>query len=216
MRNPDFKEEKEAWRQGYGSVIGVDESGRGCLAGPVVAAAVSLEGFPRDLEETLLKVKDSKKLSPACREQIFKTAKKTPKIRWSVSRVSEKTIDRINIYEASRLAMKRAVLGLHRRNPSFVIVDGIAELDIDISQKSVVKGDEKVFSCALASIFAKVVRDRAMVNYHKKYLYYGFDRHKGYPTRFHQQKIRECGLCRIHRKSYGPCRRTLAKNPISC
>ncbi len=193
--------------------MGVDESGRGCLAGPVVAAAVSLDRPSKYFLNKFPGLKDSKKLPPSKREDIFKIACLDPRVKWSVARVSGKVIDRINIFEATKLAMKRAVLGLET---DFILIDGIIELDLDIPQKSVIKGDDRIFSCALASVFAKVIRDKAMVNYHKRYPCYGFNRHKGYSTWLHQDNIEQYGLCKIHRRSYAPCRQTLAKRRFSC
>ncbi len=215
MGNLNFKEEKRAWRQGHKNITGIDESGRGCLAGPVVAAAISLEKPSNYFLKKLPGLNDSKKMSSRQREKIFEIAREDPQIKWSVSKVSEKTIDRINILEAAKLAMKRAVLGLDKES-DFLLIDGTSRLDLGILQKTVVRGDGSVFSCALASVFAKVVRDRAMVKYHKKYPFYGFDKHKGYSTKLHQQRINQYGLCRIHRKSYSPCQKALAKKGFSC
>ena len=131
-------------------------------------------------------LKDSKKLSPKKREEIYKIITKHSAIEWGTGRVSEKIIDKINILEATKLAMKKALLNLERkmievRSLSFdyLILDGRMSLDLAIPQKSIVKADEKVFSCALSSIIAKVERDRIMMCYHKKYPCYGFDKHKG-------------------------------------
>ncbi len=213
MEKPDLKEEKIAWRKGHRRILGVDESGRGCLAGPVVAAAVSLDRPSKHFLNKFPGLKDSKKLSASKREDIFKLARLDPRVKWSVARVSGKVIDRINIFEATKLAMKKAVLSLET---DFILIDGIIKLDLDIPQKYVVRGDDRIFSCALASVFAKVIRDKAMVKYHKKYSCYGFDRHKGYSTRLHQSNIEQYGLCKIHRRSYAPCRQALAKRRFSC
>lgn len=213
MGRPNFKEEKIAWNRGYRKILGVDESGRGCLAGPVVAAAVSLGGPSKYFLNKFSGLKESKKISASRREEIFKLALSDPRVKWNVARVSEKVIDRINIFEATKLAMKRAVMGLEA---DFILIDGIIKLNLDIPQKSVVRGDDIIYSCALASVFAKVIRDKAMINYHRKYSCYGFDRHKGYSTRLHQGNIKQHGLCKIHRRSYAPCRQTLAKRRFSC
>ncbi len=196
MRYPNFREENKLRRKGFRSIVGIDEVGRGPLASSVVAAAVVV-----GKEVSFPKLKNSKDLSFSQREEIFKKAKKDPRIEWGIGRVSEKVIDRINILEATRLAMKRAVVNL-RKDADFLIIDGNIEIDINISQKSIIKGDEKVFSCALASVIAKVVRDRAMLRYHKKYPFYRFDKHKGYGTKLHKRMIKEYGLCKIHRKSF--------------
>ncbi len=192
----NLKNERKLWKKGYKCVAGLDEAGRGPLAGPVVAAAVSIRTNPG-----LRQVKDSKKLSPKQREECFKLLTKHPQIKWGIGRASEKVIDRINILEATKLAMKKAVLKLGVK-PDYLLLDGNFKIDVDISQKAIVKADEKVFSCAAASIIAKVTRDREMERLHKKYPQYGFDRHKGYPTKYHYKKLRKNGLCKIHRKSF--------------
>jgi len=198
MRHPNFREEKKLWRKGYKMVVGIDEVGRGPLAGPVVAAAVYLT------ETGPLMLKDSKKLTSKRREEIYGMLKQNPNIEWGIGRVSEKVIDRINILEATKLAMRRAVRNLERKcsYTDYLIIDGNFGINMDIEQKSIIKADEKVFSCAAASIIAKVTRDRMMLKYHKKYPDYGFDKHKGYPTKFHRQIIKQCGFCKIHRKSF--------------
>ncbi len=196
MKYPSFREENKLKKKGFKSIVGIDEAGRGPLASSVVAAAVIVEDGV-----SFSKLKNSKDLSFSLREEIFKEAKRDPRIKWGIGRVSERVIDRINILEATRLAMKRAVVNL-KKNADFLIIDGNIEIDLDIPQKSVIKGDEKVFSCALASVVAKVTRDRAMIRYHKKYPLYGFNRHKGYGTKLHKKMIKKHGLCKIHRKSF--------------
>ena len=221
MYYPNFREEKRLWRQGCKRVFGLDEAGRGPLSGPVVAAAIAIN--PK-FKNSLKKIKDSKKLSPKRREEIFEIIKDHPQIGWGIGRVSEKVIDRINILEATKLAMKRAVLNLEKKfskenkkgkrlvqksydrrilaQADFLLIDGNFSLYLDIPQKSIIKGDEKVFSCALASVVAKVIRDRAMGRYHKKYPNYGFDKHKGYGTELHRRNIKKYGICKIHRKTF--------------
>lgn len=198
--NPSLREEKKLWKKGYGAVACLDEAGRGPLCGPVTAGAVFVKpGFT--LTPDLAGVKDSKQLSARKREEFYKILIKHPAMKWGIGIVSEKVIDKINILEATKLAMIKAVRKLKKR-PDFLILDGKMEINLPIPQKSIVKGDEKVFSCALASIIAKVTRDRIMLNYHKKYPQYGFDRHKGYPTKCHYSAIRKYGPCQIHRKSF--------------
>ena len=202
--NPSFNEEKKLSKRGYKRVAGLDEAGRGPLAGPVVACAVitDFRRFGPALAGSNLKnIKDSKKLSPKRREEFYKILTRHPAIKWGVGRVSEKVIDEINILEATKLAMKKAVEKL-KKKPDFLILDGKMKLDLPTAQKSIVKGDEKVFSCAAASIIAKVYRDRVMRKYHKKYRLYGFGKHKGYPTKYHYRMIRKHGPCQIHRKSF--------------
>jgi len=204
MKYPNFNEEKKLLRQGYKLVAGLDEAGRGPLAGPVVAAAVNLKFEIFNLKSILnnpifKKIKDSKKLNAKQREEIYETLIKHPGVRWGVGVVSEKVIDKINILEASKLAMQKAVKNL---SPDFLLIDGNFKLNkINILQKSVIKGDSKVFSIAAASIIAKVTRDRLMQKYHKKY---GFDCHKGYGTRAHFESLEKFGPCKIHRKTFYP------------
>lgn len=208
MKYPNFREEKKLWKRGYKIVVGIDEAGRGPLAGSVIACALCFkhDRNPVSIETGFrgLVVKDSKQLSFKKREEIYEALKTNPNIEWGIGRVSEKVIDRINILEATKLAMKRAVKNLERKcsNADFLLIDGNFGINLDVSQKSIIKADEKVFSCAAASIVAKVFRDRMMLKYHKKYPKYAFDKHKGYPTKFHRQIIKQCGFCKIHRKSF--------------
>jgi len=209
MKYPNFREEKKLRRKGYKMVVGIDESGRGPLAGPVITCAFCFGKHDRSLtsvEDKLrrIAIKDSKKLTPKKRQEIYEALKKNPNIEWGIGRVSEKVIDRVNILEATKLAMKRAVKNLEKKcsNADFLLIDGNFGINMDIAQKSIVKADEKVFSCVAAGIIVKVTRDRMMLRYHKKYPEYGFDRHKGYPTKLHREIIKQCGFCKIHRKSF--------------
>jgi len=220
MKYPNLNEEKKLRRKGYRVVAGLDESGRGPLAGPVVAAAVCLrknlksgrELFSSKLAENgSLVIKDSKKLSPKKRETFYKLLIKNPNIKWGIGRVSEKVIDKVNILEATKLAMIKAIKKL-KRKPKFLIIDGNFKLNLPIPQKSIIKADEKVFSCAAASIIAKVYRDRIMRRYHKKYSQYGFDKHKGYPTKQHRKMLKKHGPCKIHRKTFKPVKSCKHKN----
>lgn len=197
---PCFREESALLRKGYKIIAGLDEAGRGPLAGPVIAVAVIINPKFKFFKG----VKDSKQLSAKKREEIYEAIKKCPFIKWGIGRVSEKVIDKINILEATKLAMEKAVKSLKKKAKKidFLILDGNFSIDVGISQKSVIKGDEKVFSCASASIIAKVERDRIMGKYHKKYPQYGFPKHKGYPTKYHKEMIRRYGLCQIHRKTF--------------
>jgi ribonuclease HII len=218
MRCPSLKEEKKLWRRGYQVVAGLDEAGRGPLAGPVVATAVSIGNWKLVIGN-LKGVRDSKKLSSSQREKLYKTITRCSEIRWGIGIVSEKVIDKINILEATKLAMEKAVKNLvkkirrkssernlHDRGnfapTNFLILDGNFKLDLDIPQKSVVKGDQKVFSCAVASILAKVIRDRLMKRYHQKYPQYRFDVHKGYGTQLHFKLLKKYGPCPIHRRTF--------------
>ncbi len=204
-----FREEKKLWRKGYKKIAGLDESGRGPLCGPVVAAAVVIDRrtFLRR-RSVLPNIKDSKKLSPKKREEFYKILINHPNIRWGIGQVSEKVIDKINILEATKLAMQKAVQKL-KRKPDFLILDGNFKIDLPIFQKSIVKADEKVFSCAAASIIAKVTRDRIMKELHKKYPQYGFAQHKGYPTKFHKKMLKKYGPGKIHRRTFKPVKNML-------
>jgi len=220
MKFPSLQVEKKLWQKGHKRVVCLDEAGRGPLAGPVVAAAIinfrtptlpppspNCIGAPRyDLRK--LSIKDSKKITPKKRKELYKILTKHPDIKWGIGRVSEKVIDKINILEATKLAMKRAIENLKIKNKKLkidhLILDGKMKLDLSVPQKSIIKADEKVFSCAAASIIAKVTRDRIMEKYHKKYRRYGFNLHKGYPTKYHLKMLKKYGPCKIHRKSFSP------------
>ena len=218
MRYPNFREEKKLWRKGYRIVAGLDESGRGPLAGPVVAAAVTINSKrktqnskPQLKTQIFKEIRDSKKLSPKKREEFYGLLVNNPNIEWGIGRVSEKVIDRINILEATKLAMKRAVRNLEKKSSvaSFLILDGNFEINTQHPQKSIVKADEKVFSCTAAGIIAKVNRDRIMLRYHRKYSQYGFDRHKGYPTKLHRKILKKHGPLVIHRLTFNPVKKVI-------
>ncbi len=181
-------------------IVGIDEAGRGPLAGPVVAAAVMVKNWNTEIENWG-QVRNSKELSALQREKIFQKVVNHTDIVWGVGVVSEKIIDRINILEATKLAMKRALEKIECRD-TLVIIDGNFEIKTNLKQKSVVKGDEKIRECSLASIVAKVKRDRVMENYHKRYPEFGFNRHKGYGTKKHRDAIRKHGPSPIHRRSF--------------
>lgn len=198
----DFSEEKKLWQKGCEFVVGLDEVGRGPLAGPVVAGAVCIKrGGLLPFAEN---IRDSKKLSAKQREGWYKFLTEQEEVKWGVGIISEKIIDQINILEATKLAMKRAIVNL-KIAPDYLLLDGNFLLeDLPISQKAVVRGDEKVISCAAASIVAKVTRDRLMQRYHQKFPQYGFDKHKGYGTKNHLVAIKKYGACPIHRQSFSP------------
>ncbi len=190
-------------------VAGIDEAGRGPLAGPVVSACVIL-----NQENFNAQINDSKKLSKTQRKKIFFELQKTTK--FGVGIVDEKTIDQINILEATKLAMHRAFCNLQNKYQilvQVVLVDGnfipFAKQDAVHEIISVVKGDQKSFSIAAASIIAKETRDEIMKNFHQKYSQFGFDKHYGYGTKFHIEKIHELGICPIHRKSFEPIKSML-------
>ncbi len=176
-------------------IIGLDEAGRGPLAGPVVAVAVSFKKIPG------IELKDSKKYSEKKREEAYRMIMQFDSLEWGIGVVSEKIIDKINILEATKLAMKKALAKISCEN-SVIIIDGNFKLNVPLDQKSIVKADEKILECSAASIIAKVERDRLMQKYHKKYPCYNFDMHKGYGTKHHKKMIKKHGACPLHRKSF--------------
>lgn len=179
-----------------GWMAGIDEAGRGPLAGPVVAAAVIL--FRRF---SISHLNDSKKILPKRREALFREIARHGLVGIGV--VDEEQIDKINIYQATRLAMKRAVLSL-TRTPDLLLVDGNMQIDLPLPQKPVVRGDQQSASIAAASIMAKVYRDAWMVHLDHLYPGYNFKKHKGYATPGHLKEIREIGPSPVHRRSFAP------------
>ncbi len=192
-----LKIERELAEKGYRYIVGVDEVGRGPLAGPVVCAAVVM---PLDEELLVSGVDDSKKLSEKKRETLSALIKERA-ICYTVYEVSEKIIDEINILEATKLGMKKAVEGLSV-TPDVVLTDGNMTLDIPFKQHSVIGGDALSYSIGAASIIAKVYRDHLMDEYAKEYPAYAFEKNKGYGTAVHIQAIKEQGLCPIHRRTF--------------
>jgi ribonuclease HII len=184
-------------QQPEGLVCGVDEAGRGPLAGPVVAAAVIL-----DPARPIAGLNDSKKLS-AKRREFLAVEIRAKALAWAVAEASVEEIDRINILQASLLAMQRAVDGLATR-PSHALIDGNRCPKLACTSEAIIGGDGKVASIAAASILAKTVRDAGMLELHTRYPQYGFDRHMGYPTAAHLKALREHGVTPIHRRSYAP------------
>jgi ribonuclease HII len=196
QKYPDSSEEIKCRQHGHKIVVGLDEVGRGPLAGPVVAAAVCVAANLK------FEIRDSKKLSPKQRDLWYEILTKHPDIKWAIGAVSERVIDKINIFEATKLAMMRAIANL-KIEPEFLLLDGNFTLEkLSISQKAIVRGDERVFSCAAASIIAKVTRDRLMCRMSKKYPEYAFEKHKGYGTQLHRETIKKHGPCKIHRLSF--------------
>ena len=189
--------ERALLAKGVKYIAGVDEVGRGPLAGPVVCAAVIM---PLDEESIIVGVDDSKKLSAKKREQLAEEIKKRA-LAYTIVEVSEKEIDEINILEATKLGMKRALETLSIP-PETVLTDGNMTLDISFPQKSVIHGDALSYSIGAASIIAKVYRDNMMDEYAKQYPQYAFDSNKGYGTAAHIQAIKEYGLCPIHRRTF--------------
>ncbi len=207
MKFLGLRKEKTIQKKGYKLVAGTDEVGRGSLAGPVVACAVAIKDF-NCIKGLLRDINDSKKLSFKKREELFNFITKEKSIEWGMGVVSSKIIDKTNIFLASKKAMKKAVINLNMKlkdqklEIDYLILDGNFKIDINFIQEPVIKGDQKVFSCAAASVLAKVYRDKLMIKLHKKYLNYGFNENKGYGTAFHIRQIREYGYCDIHRKSF--------------
>lgn len=206
---PTLAEEEKIWRQG-GILVGVDEVGRGPLAGPVCAAAAAFD--LRDAETALfigeLGINDSKKLSPKKREQIFEVLTTHPSVYWATGQADEKAIDRINILQASLRAMRHAVRGLQEKcgalkRKELLYIDGKEIIpEIMMNQKTIIGGDAKIFSIAAASIIAKVLRDKMMCEYAKQYPQYQFEKHKGYGTKLHFELIKKHGMSPIHRRSF--------------
>jgi ribonuclease HII len=180
-------------------VAGVDEAGRGPLAGPVVAAAVVLKSAHK-----ILYLDDSKKLTAKRREEVFKAIQQNS-VAIGLGQASRSEIDEINILQASMLAMKRAIENLSIK-PHQVLCDGNRCPDIEFPVSAIVKGDGKVACISAASVIAKVTRDRIMLNLHVSYPEYGFDRHKGYPTSNHRLALKKFGPMNEHRRSFGPVR----------
>ncbi len=187
--------EKQALAAGYSKIAGIDEAGRGPLAGPVVSAAVIL---PQSF--SISHITDSKKLTPKKRDYLYdKIYERAESVGIGIIDANE--IDRINILNASLLSMSISVRNLSPV-PDFLLIDGTFPISTALPQKPVPKGDLLSISVASASIIAKVTRDRLMKRYHEDYPQYGFDKHKGYPTRAHKEAIRKNGCCFIHRKSF--------------
>lgn len=195
MEKDWLKYENELLAKGYKYICGVDEAGRGPLAGPVCAAAVILP------ENKIIEgVNDSKKLSEKKRELLFDIIKKEA-IAYNIAFSSVEEIEEYNILNATMLAMKRAVEGLAVK-ADYAIIDGNKTPDLKIPCESIVKGDANSMSIAAASILAKVSRDRLCYEYAERYPEYMFDKHKGYGTKLHTEKIKEYGPCEIHRMSF--------------
>jgi len=188
----------------YTTIMGIDEAGRGPLAGPVVAAAVSLNSLNnKKLKKIVSIAKDSKKITARQREKVFEMILKEKTLKWGIGEASNIVIDRINILNATKLAMKKAVFKIKKNlKHTILIIDGNQRINIDCDQVTIINGDEKIFLCSCASIIAKVYRDRLMERLDKKYPKYGFKQHKGYPTKKHYASIRKNGLSPMHRKSF--------------
>jgi ribonuclease HII len=210
MKLPNFQHEKEWMAQGYALVAGLDEAGRGPLAGPVFAAAVVLD--PKNLRK-LRGVNDSKKLSLAARQDCFDRILRNS-LDWSVASSSVEEIEVHNILQASLLAMRRALNGLDCR-PDAILVDGNQDPKAGFPCKTLVGGDGLSLTIASASILAKVSRDQAMLDLHQRHPGYGFDRHKGYGTAAHLKALAKLGPCEAHRKSFLHKTRQMTLEPLT-
>ena len=195
---PSLDHEQELQAAGYPLVAGIDEAGRGPLAGPVSVAAVILPpGFKHPV------LNDSKKLSEKQREKLYEELTAHPDIRWHAEMMSVAEIDQRNILQATWEGMRRCALALNPR-PDAVLIDGKPVRSFPLHQRALVKGDSLSYSIAAASIIAKVRRDRLMVELASTYPGYGFEVHKGYPTPAHQEALKRLGPCPEHRRSFAP------------
>ena len=207
MIYPSYKAERRLCCRGYVRIAGVDEVGRGAWAGPIVAAAAIISDFSITNNQLKSKLpifkmfRDSKLLSAKQREEIFEGLKN--EVNWSVGSVSHREIDCLGIGRANVLVIQRAINKLSVA-PDYLLLDKVFGFESKTPFATIIKGDQKVFSIALASIFAKVYRDRLMKKYHQKFPDYFFDKHKGYGTGQHQQCLNQFGPCPIHRQSYRP------------
>ncbi len=189
-------------------ICGVDEAGRGPLAGPVFAAAVIL-----DPSRPIAGLRDSKKLSPAKRDELALVIRRDA-LAWAIAQCSEGEIDALNILQATMLAMRRAIEGL-ALTPTLALIDGNRCPVCQIRTEAVVKGDDKVAEISAASILAKTARDAALLDMHRQYPQYAFDQHKGYPTALHLERLRQHGVSPLHRRSYAPVRKLLQEGGLS-
>ena len=205
--SPTLEEEMALFEQGYSFIAGLDEAGRGCLAGPVVAAAVMLRLDDADLATRLYGVRDSKQLTPQARERLYDVILQHA-LAVSVGFGSVELIDQRNILQATKYAMRSALEQLSLP-PQALLLDAILLYDISLPQRSLIKGDVRCLSIAAASIIAKVTRDRLMLQLHEQYPHYGFDQHKGYGTPAHLAALYKYGVTPIHRQSFAPVRELL-------
>ena len=204
---PDFKRELELHSNDHQFVAGIDEAGRGALAGPVVAAAVILPLDRFDLARALSGVRDSKQLTPAARAR-WEMQIRELAMAVGIGESSADEVDKIGLLPATRTAMLRAVEALDP-SPSFLLIDHILVPDIEIPQEAITRGDQSVLSIASASVLAKVWRDRMMAELDQRFAGYGFARHKGYGTAEHRQALARLGPCPEHRRSYSPVQQAL-------
>lgn len=205
---PDLDRELELVSAGHRFVAGIDEAGRGALAGPVVAAAVMLPLDRFDLARALSEVRDSKQLSPTSRQRCLQEIQEIA-IAVGIGEASSKEVDDLGLLPATQTAMQRAVEALDPQ-PSHLLVDHIRVPELELPQDPITRGDQSVLSIAAASVVAKVWRDRLMTELGERYPEYGFERHKGYGTEKHRQALARLGPCPDHRHSYAPVQRALS------
>ena len=210
MQYPDIKLEKELWEKGFKIVVGIDEAGRGPLAGPVSAGAVVIQNE----EQVVEKVRDSKKMTKKQREEAFQKIKDIS-TAWGIGLVDSKEIDRVGIQEAVKKAMILALVqveGMLKKKAEYLIIDGTNVLPIiGYKMMRIQEGDLFHYSISAGSVLAKVQRDRIMREYSKKYPQYGFERHVGYGTKLHMEMLEKYGPCDIHRRCFRPVRELLEK-----
>lgn len=208
MKLPSKTIERKLFHSGFQRVIGVDEVGMGCLAGPVVVCAVLFtKRFYAHSHRKLYWLRDSKLLTARQRTQFAHELLATPGLSYRLAWSFPRTIDRLNIYQAARAAMRRAIVALrgNKDHRSMILIDGKTSIDrLDREQLPIVGGDRKVFAIACASIIAKVFRDRMMARYAKRFPGYGLEQHKGYGTVLHRTRLAALGPSPIHRKSFAP------------
>lgn len=204
MKLPHKTLERSLFNQGYKKIIAVDEVGMGSLAGPVVVCAVQFDKkFFAKKHKNLHWLRDSKLLLSHQRENFVRELSKIKNLKFKIGYCFPKTIDRMNIYQAARLAMRRSVKKLLNISKTMILVDGPNEIKgLELRQIPIIKGDRKVFSIACASLIAKVFRDKMMTRYAKRFPDYGFEKHKGYGTRLHRVMLLKHGRSPIHRNSF--------------
>lgn len=205
MKTPTKTLERKLLKSGYDCVIGVDEVGVGCLAGPVVVCATCFsKDFYKKEHYNFAGLKESKLLSASQRELFVKEFLKEKKLTYAISLCYPKKIDAVNIYQATRTAMRRAIKNVSSKNSrTVVLIDGNKKIkNLEFDQWAIIKGDQKVFIIACASIIAKVYRDKMMKRYAKQFPAYGFEQHKGYSTKIHQNALNKYGPCPVHRRSF--------------